>query len=241
MPTLRGAGAILAAAAFFCGLAGDAFATADEDDAVERLLLFSGLELSRTWSSLFGGFVWSPDGVNTEGFALKTLTGAGVYRYRSGAEEITGRFILTSVLPGWRFKREGFEASLFAGLDVQAHRLHPNDPGNSLAGEHAGIRVSGETWWEPFPQTMAQAWASWSSVGASYAARGALGWRVFALCYVGPEAQALGDGSYREYRLGLHATAWRTGAVEWSAGVGFARDDSNRSGAYTRFGLLVRQ
>ena len=240
MPASRRGAAMLAVAVLSC-VPDHAIGSEEADDATERVLLFSGVELSRTWSSLFGGFVWSPEGVKAPGFALKTTTGAGVYRYRSGVEEITGRFVLSSVLPGWRFKQDGFEASLFAGLDLQVHRLHPNDPTNHLAGEHAGIRLSGETWWEPFPQMMAQAWASWSNVGTSYAARGAFGWRVFDLCYVGPEAQTLGDGSYREHRLGLHATAWRTGALEWSAGAGYARNENNRSGAYTRFGLLVRQ
>ena len=37
--------------------------------------------------------------------------------------------------------------------------------------------------------------------GSSYAARCAFGWRLSDLFYVDPEAQALGDGSYRELRM----------------------------------------
>lgn len=75
--------ATLAAAVVFCAFPGCP-ADAQDAHATERLLLFSGVDLSRTSGFLFGGFVWSPDGINAEGFAMKTLFGGGVYRYRSG-------------------------------------------------------------------------------------------------------------------------------------------------------------
>lgn len=240
MPVSRIGAAALAAAASLCAFPGCASDAQDAADAAERILLFSGVELSRTGNFLFGGFVWSPDGIDAEGFAMKTLVGHGTYRYLSGAQEITGRQMLISVLPGWRFKQQRFEASLFAGFDLQTHRFEPDDPGNRLAGDHVGIRMAADVWWEPSPDTMANAWASWSTVGTSYAARCAFGWRLSDLFYVGPEAHALGDGSYRELRIGVHATAWRTGPLEWSAGLGYARSETSSS-AYVRLGLLTRQ
>jgi hypothetical protein len=150
MPVLRIGAAALAAAVVLCTFPGCA-SDIEEADATERILLFSGVELSRKGGFLFGGFVWSPHGINAEGFAMKTLAGGGVYRYRSGAEQIVGRQVLNSVMPGWRFKLERFEASLFAGLDVQTHRFHPDDPGNRLAGTHVGMRFAGDVWWEPSP------------------------------------------------------------------------------------------
>lgn len=143
-------------------------------------------------------------------------------------------------MPGWRFKLEKFEASLFAGLDVQTHRFHPLDPSNRLAGTHLGMRFAGDVWWEPSADTMANGWASWSTIGTSYAARMAYGWRPAGLFYLGPEAQVLGDGSYSELRLGVHATAWRTGPLEWSAGGGYSHSRSG-DGAYVRLGLLARE
>jgi hypothetical protein len=38
----------------------------------------------------------------------------------------------------------------------------------------------------------------------------------------------------------VHATAWRTGPLEWSAGLGYARSETSSS-AYVRLGLLTRQ
>lgn len=239
MPVLRIGAAALAAAVVLCTFPGCA-SDIEEADATERILLFSGVELSRTGGFLFGGFVWSPHGINAGGFAVKTLAGGGVYRYRSGAEQIVGRQLLDSVMPGWRFKLEKFEASMFAGLDVQTHRFHPDDPGNRLAGTHVGMRFAGDVWWEPLPDTMANGWASWSTIGTSYAARIAFGWRPVGLFYLGPEAQALGDGSYRELRFGLHVTSWRTGPLEWSAGGGYAHSQDG-DGPYVRVGVLVRE
>ena len=94
MPVSRIGAAALAAAASLCAFPGCASDAQDAADAAERILLFSGVELSRTGNFLFGGFVWSPDGIGAEGFAMKTLVGHGTYRHLSGAQEITGRQML---------------------------------------------------------------------------------------------------------------------------------------------------
>lgn len=74
MPVLRIGAAALAAAVVLCTFPGCA-SDIEEADATERILLFSGVELSRTGGFLFGGFVWSPHGINAGGFAMKTLAG----------------------------------------------------------------------------------------------------------------------------------------------------------------------
>ena len=52
--------------------------------------------------------------------------------------------------------------------------------------------------------------------------------------------QGLGGPDYQQLRLGLHATSFRTGALEWSAALGFATDSDRRSGLYGRLGVLAR-
>ena len=116
----------------------------------------------------------------------------------------------------------------------------PRDQCRGLCHEDARRRLAGDVWWEPLPDTMANAWASWSTIGTSYAARVAFGWRPVGLFYLGPEVQALGDGSYRELRFGLHVTSWRTGPLEWSAGGGYAHSQDG-DGPYVRVGVLVRE
>lgn len=216
------------------------------EDAAEEptLLIFSGGDLWREGGFLHGGLLWSPGGLEEEGFTLKVIFGTGAYRYRSGAlgdAEVMGRQLSASLMPGWRFKRQGFELTVFAGLDAQDHWLSLNDPSNGLQGIHIGVRSGFDLWYEPTRTTMLALDASVSTIGPSYTVHGAYGWRVFDRVYLGPEAGALVCDDYRQYRFGLHMTAFKTERFEMSAAVGHARDSSRRSGAYGRLSLVTRR
>ena len=102
------------------------------------------------------------------------------------------------------------------------------------------IAVGFELWYEPTPNTMLVADASVSTIGASYNARAALGWRVFERYYLGPEVQGFAAGdNYRQVRAGVHVTGFKTKAIEWSAGLGWANDSDDRDGLYGRLALLL--
>jgi hypothetical protein len=208
-------------------------------------LFFSGTDLWRHGSFTFGGLLWSPQGVDHSGFTFKALIGGGSYRYLSGALgdiEVTGDQIVGFALPGWRFRSGSTFLTLFAGLDVQHHRTRPFDPSNTLRGTHAGLRAAAEFWMEPSTATMLAADASVSTVGPSYSARGAFGWKLFDKFYLGPEAQAFqGDDTYRQWRLGLHVTGLKAYDFEWSAAIGYANDTDDRDSLYGRIGLLLRR
>jgi hypothetical protein len=83
--------------------------------------------------------------------------------------------------------------------------------------------------------------ASVSTIGKSYSARAALGWRVPGKFYLGPETALFGSDDYRQYRVGLHATGFKTGDFEWSAALGWASDSDKRTGAYGRLGVLTKR
>lgn len=207
-------------------------------------LLFSGVDIWRYGGFAHAGLLWSPGGLDHDGFTFKMLAGAGTYRYSSGAlggAEVTGEQWLGSLLPGWRFKGQGIEATVFAGLDVQNHRFRPDDTANSLRGLHTGLRIGVDLWYEPLPLTMLTVSVSGSTVGPSYWGRVATGWRFFDRVWVGPEILAMGDETYRQFKLGGHITALRFGAFEWTLGAGWSTDSDRRSGAYGRIGVLMRQ
>lgn len=236
-------GSVCTVALMFLSISAGASAEpgAGDDPSIDRYLLFSGVELWNAGSSLHGGMVWSPNGLAAEGFALKLLSGAGRYQYLSGTTGVTGQMVMFTAMPGWRIKQDRLEAVIYAGLDLQHHWFRPDDIENRLRGLHVGTRFAGEVWYEPADAIMAQAWATWSSIDSGYSVRGAVGWRFFDQFYLGPEMQALGYGDYRQVRAGLHLTAWRAGAVEWNAGLGFASDQTNGGGAYLRLGVLTRR
>ncbi len=211
----------------------------------DTLLFFSGTDLWRQGSFSFGGGVWSPGGIDREGFAFKLLAGAGTYQYLSGTLgdiEVTGRQFTGFAMAGYRFVRDKLFVTVFAGVDSQYHWFTPYDPTNNLRGLHTGIRGAIELWYEPNALTMWAADASVTSVGPSYSARLAFGWRVFDSFYIGPEVGGFAGGdSYKQWRAGIHVTGFRTSTVEWSLAAGWASDSGGHEGPYGRVGLIARR
>src|SRR5262249_15735718 len=97
-----------------------------------HFLFYAGTDLWRYATSMHGGVLWSPAGINHEGFTLKLLIAGGRYKYQSGFTPVVGEQGLVSVLPGWRFKQERFETAVYFGLDIQNHQFSPDDPTNAL-------------------------------------------------------------------------------------------------------------
>ena len=188
--------------------------------------------------------MWSANGLDRDGFVFKLFAGGGTYRFHSGAlgnAEVTGDYVAGFALPGWRFKHDRLIVTVFAGVDAQNHRLRPDDPTSKLRGTLIGGRGAIEVWYEPNSSTMLEAHASLSSVGPSYSARAAYGWRFFEKFYAGPEVQGFAfDDNYRQFRAGLHLTALKTENFEYSGALGWARDSDDRNGFYVRLGMIAR-
>lgn len=210
----------------------------------QKFLYFAGNDIWPNWVFAHTGILWSPQGLDNDGFTLKLLTSGGAYRYLSSAlnnSTVLGQQYQVMAMPGLRFGREGFEFKLFAGLDYQQFRFYPIDPGTHLRGAQFGVRTTVELWHEPTNATMLQMDASLSTIGAGNYARLAFGWRAFDLGYFGPEVQAFSSENYRHMRFGMHLTAYKRGEREWSVGMGVAEDSDNRSGLYVRLGYLMRR
>jgi hypothetical protein len=228
-------------AALCCG-SGIAYGqTAADGEQVPHFLFYSGTDLWRYGAFAHGGVLWSPDGIDREGFTLKLLLAGGKYRYRSGATDMTGRQLLAAVLPGWRFKHDRFETTIYLGLDVQNHRFSPDDLANSLRGTHFGAHFAADAWFEPTTDTMVAGAFSLSTIKSSYWGRAQLGVRIPDIGWVGPEVHVFNDLGYQQYSAGLHLTAFKTSVFEWSFGTGYVRDTDGRFGPYGRLGLNVRQ
>ena len=172
------------------------------------------------------------------------MLGGGTYRYTSGAlgnTDVAGRQLSAAILPGWRFVRNGVIITAFAGFDIQQHGLTPDDPSAGLRGNYAGLRTGFDLWYQPTANTMLAADASVSTIGPSYSARVAFGWRVLDRFYLGPELQGFAaDGNYRQIRAGLHITGLRAKGFEWSGGLGWAGDSDRRGSLYGKLGMFTR-
>ena len=208
---------------------------------VEHFLFYGGYDGWYAGSFASGGMLWSPGGLERDGFITRFMAGAGTYKYRAGTTDTVGYVAILDVMPGWHFKRGNVDVTIYGGLDIQNHRLRPDDLNNSSRGTNAGLRIGADVWAEPTSTTMASANVSFATVGDSYWTRLAYGWRAFERVYLGPEVHAMGDETYRQWRIGVHATALKVGNYEWSFGAGYVEDSDNRGGLYGRIGVLLRR
>jgi hypothetical protein len=230
--------AIVVAAALTCVCAAGADMDAREQ---ARVLVFSGTDLWRQGSFLYGGTVWAPFGLDSDGIAVKLLTTRGVYSYRSGAlgnADVFAVMNAAALMPGVHFTRGGVSVAVYAGADHQEHVLVPDDIANPARGHHTGIRVAGELWTEPTAQTMVTGSAMLSTIGSAYAMRAAVGWRLYDVLYVGPELNIYGAENYRQWRLGVHLTGLKLKNYEFQAAVGYAEDDESNNGLYVRLSVM---
>jgi hypothetical protein len=219
---------------------------------LNRYMLFAGFDLWRNGGFAHGGMLWSPGGIEREGFTLKLLVAGGVYRYHvtrqltSGRtpafirQEIVGAQDLVSVMAGWRVKFNGLEATIYLGPDLQYHVLVPDDLNNSMRGINMGLRGGIDVWYQPWSQFMLNAGVSASTIGNNYWGRAAAGWYLAGIAWVGPEVLALGGGVYSQLRFGAHVTGLRFGGIDWSVGAGHVQDSDHRNGFYARFGIVGR-
>ena len=176
------------------------------------------------------------------GFTLKLLVNGGGYSYNSGElqTDVHGTTLSGAAMPGWRFVRGGLTVTLFAGPVVQDYRLSPYDPGSRLHGLYAGGQFATEVWYRPTANIMAAVNGAVASIGPTGTLRGALGYRVFDAMFVGPETAMLWCGDFQQLEVGGHLTGWRLGALEWSAGGGWAINSDKRTGPYLRLGVSAK-
>lgn len=210
-------------------------------------LLFGGTDLWRYGGFLYGGTLWSPAGLDANGyripgFTLKLLVNGGRYSYDSSTlhTKIDGTMLSGAALPGFRLVRDTLTVGLFAGPVVQDYRLSRDDPASRLHGLYAGVQLATDVWYQPTATIMAAVNGSLVSIGPTGYLRGALGYRVFDAAFVGPETAMLWCANFRQLEVGAHLTGLHVGAGEWSAGAGWSMDSGRRSGPYLRLGVSAR-
>ncbi len=207
-----------------------------------EFLLFSGTDLWRYGDFLYGGLLWSPAGLNKDGFTLKMLLDGGRYTYTSGAlaRDIDGATMSVAAMPGWRVTDNGLTVSVFAGPVLQGFRLVPSDPGSRLHGFYAGIEAAADIWYQPSARMMAALNGAIGSIGPTGYVRAAFGARLFPSAFVGPEIGEFWSGDFDELEVGAQMTGLRVRTLEWSLGTGLALTSDQRYGPYLRLGVDTR-
>lgn len=242
----RGA-AVAIAAVIVTGALASPLAAAEDDDP--NTLQFSGRDLWRNGIFAYSGFVYAPGGFDHDGFLFKLVVNGGVYRYWPGSmpgQEVRAAEWQMQALAGFRMQRGAAEWKFFFGPEWQKHWLSLDDLDNKLRGQNFGMRFAAELWSEPTASTLIAGDASLGTLATSHSARLAFGWRISSellnenYFYLGPEVQAFTSDGYRQVRLGLHVTSMKTGDIEWSAAIGYARDTDRHASPYLRLGLAQK-
>jgi len=205
-------------------------------------LIFTGTDLWRYGAFFYGGTLWTPAGVDAEGFTLKMLLDGGGYTYWAGdvRANVDATMISASLLPGWRFKRDHLILTVFAGPVVQDYRLTPNDPGSGLHGLYLGAQFSADVWYQPTAMTMTAVNGTFTTIGLTGSLRVAFGYRLLEPAFIGPEIEEIWTTNFEELQFGVHVTGLRTRALEWSASGGWTLTSDQRSGPYLRLGVITR-
>jgi hypothetical protein len=205
--------------------------------------LFSGTDTWRNGNFLYGGALWSPRGLDRDGPAFKAVISTGLYRYTRSFDRrvIIGHEQAGQLLAGSRFKTDNTEVRLMFGLDLQYHRLFPDDPGASLRGANAGLRLAFDLWSQVTPTTMFAADGFLSSAGGQALLHLAVGWQLWGNPYIGPEFQIFSCDDYTQARFGVHMTAFKSGPFDVTASAGWAIDSDDVRSVYTRAGIYMRR
>lgn len=205
-----------------------------------KLTYFAGGDVWRAGFTAYGGVFYSHNGANADGFIAKVLFAEGAYVYRLGRRPIRGVYGLVSIMPGWRFSAGPLDIKAYAGIDLQSHRLLPDDRRNKLRGGQAGGRAGIDVWWQPEPWAMVTSSVSASTIGDSYHARIATGVRIPGWFWIGPEAEIGHNDAYRQHRFGAHITGARFSWLNLTMSAGMLSDSDNRSGVYVRAGIAAQ-
>lgn len=185
------------------------------DSFKSRLFLFGGFEVARDSTFGWTGIVGAPFGsIDVDGPRLRLMGGYGRYRYDQnsapgGTNEGTvssGEFMI-----GWRRAFDAATVVAYIGAHVVDHRLRFADPGNPVSGTEAGVKALIELHARPWPDFVATAFASASTVHGSYHARATLTREFNSNFAFGIEGAVLGDARYVEPRVGLlvSTTIWQ--------------------------------
>jgi len=158
----------------------------------------------------------------------------GTYSFDSGPAAVPTRAdqVEGAILGGyeWLIGRSSLQA--YGGLAVRDSHFSNSDPSHPPDGTAFGFKGVLQYYLTPSDQTMFSAYGSYSSVYNAYYTRLKWGVAPFGSFYIGPEIGALGDDYYRQWRLGMHISAVRFGAMQFGLSGGYTRNQDDRGGAY---------
>ena len=114
--------------------------------------IFTGGEIARdSWEGYLGSVVALNRDLSKEGVLLRTMGTFGRYDYTVNCpscgpaiENFDGRVWQGDVMVGYQWVRQQFDMAVYAGLDIQNHRISPVHLENPVQGSETGFKVAFE-------------------------------------------------------------------------------------------------
>jgi len=208
---------------------------ADEESA-ETIRAFSALDVAKDSADvLFGGLFALSKDIDTSGPRLWITGEAGWYQFPAQGSTIRGISSAGSILGGYAFEGNNYEINLLGGLSAENDILSAYDATDRVQGTAGGVKVRGDAWVNPNPQSLFYGEAEYATAFQTYWTLAKYGFDVTngKQIFVGPEVVALGDARFNQWRVGASVTQLKFGKVEVDVSAGFAHDSVVGNGAYT--------
>jgi len=159
------------------------------------------------------------------GFGREPVQGRRGFRHKAGA----------SALLGWQWVMPTVTLSGFVGPEIEYER----EASIARSRPQGGVRAQAELWAHPTPQTLVTATAIAGTARGHLWSRASAGYAVWKRVFVGPEMSHYRTDSFREWRLGAHATGIAVGRFNLRLSAGLARFE-HRTGGYAGLTAFIR-
>ncbi|GJE43371.1 cellulose biosynthesis protein BcsS [Methylobacterium soli] len=210
-------------------------ASAAEDGV--NALLFGSLDVAAATFATAGVKV-ALDRLDQPGFVALASAGLGrrfersacICGTRTGVASLARHTLLGSALIGYQWFADWGVVAAYAGPESSREAILDGNVLHVLPGR-TGLRLQGEIWARPSPDTLVNAVAILGSARGDAWTRVALGYRLWDT-YLGPELGLYADRTgYRKWNLGLHATDFALARFSLRVSTGIQFESSRGSGS----------
>lgn len=183
-----------------------------------------------------GGFKRTLVGpLDRTGFVAMETNGYGLTRevVRGAGVTVPALRVTTqaATLLGYQWNGNGVFLAAYAGPEFRHEQLAVDWGVRRVSEPRIGVRGQAELWANPSADTLVTATVVAGSSRASAYGRSSAGYRVAGQVYVGPEVAGYATSTYREMRVGVHATGFELGVLQGRVSAGYMLTDDGRHGS----------
>lgn len=236
---------MLACASAMLAVMSVAVAAEPESGDPRRLVLFASMEAGPATTFGSAGFKLGFGGpLDASGFRVMGKLGSGLEPRQSvtvSGARLTSDVMTpeTMAVTGYEWKLGTTYVGLYGGAEVDARLATKSLTLDRPA--RLGPRLQLDIWSNPTPETLVHYSGNLGGATFHVWSRLALGWRVFDLAFLGPEAEIYREKDYAKMRLGIHLTGLKLFGTEMRVSSGWQRAGKTEKGAYVTLGVLWKR